>query len=639
MNTVLSKRKFLLVWLLFVMLFQLKAQVFVLPDSMSHIPLSTYSYTYYDPENKEFLPPADSLFRKHEGIIFNLGRKAGTYWIKMDIRNIDSSDRNIIIECTTPNLGNIELYKRTDSVIAHLETLGAEHVYHSRPIKHQNLLFPIALTSQEEATYFFKIKSDLAALNFDLLLWDIEARKEYTLKESNVISYFFFIMTTFLVILGIVLIITKQKRQWSFFIYVFLGAAYTYCILGLSYKNIWSNSPNFQQIASYLFTNLYLIAGISFFREYFVTRRLLRRLDNILKILVYCSFVLTLCSLSHLWIPKAFFSVLQTLNPIIFSLAGILVTYILIFLLIHQRNKTETIWFLIAFAPHAYAIITSSLRQIGEYYFETELQLLANVPLFLWTIPTQNLMIWSMIWEVLIVFTLMMTRFHNLYEQNNAMAWELSKQKEKSGRMLMDSVEQERKRIAQELHDSSGVQLSSIRMKLTMLADSQSSNLSEDKIKEVMRDVDHVHHEIRTISHNLMPISLSKLGLKAAIQELINPIKASFPKKKIQLFQQYESQRLSEDLQVNLYRIIQELINNVMKHADASEITIQLITDGNRLIVSLEDNGKGFQYNAMQHTGLGLKGIFSRAQLLGGTCEIDSKEGTGTFIVITVPLL
>lgn len=365
---------------------------------------------------------------------------------------------------------------------------------------------------------------------------------------------------------------------------------------------------------------------------------MLRRLDTLLKVLIYGALFLSICGVFYLWLPQDLFFALQTFNSVLFSFAGVLVVYVLIFLLIYQRNKTETIWFLIAFVPHAYAILSSSLRQFGEYYFEKELQLFAQVPFYLWTIPTHNFMLWSMVWEVLIVFTLMLTRFRNLYEQNNAMVWELSSQKDKNAKMLMDRLEQERKRIAQELHDSSGVQLSSIRMKLTMLTYHAFSEESKEKIQTIMSDVDNVHHEIRAISHNLMPISLSKLGLKAAIQELINPIKASYPQKRIQLFQQYDSRKLSEDLQVNLYRIIQELINNVMKHAEASEITIQLITDKDNLIVSVEDNGKGFQFHSMQHAGLGLKSILSRTELLGGTYEVDSKEGAGSFIVITVPL-
>ncbi len=623
--------------LIFLFSVKLEAQTILLPDTANHLNIAQSTAFFYDESANDSVPP-ESQFQPFQEPIYNFGKKDGNLWLRTILANQDSTNRTLYLEFTNPNLNSLTLYKKYADRMVLVKILGSSYPYHNRSVNHQNLIFQLELDPLEIANYYIKVHSNYSAINFNLLLWDKHEREGYYLKETTTISYFFFITTAFLFILGITLTLTKEKKQWTFFLYILFGACYIYSDLGLSYKNLWGNYPSIQNISSYIFTNLYLIFGVSFFREYFVTRRFVRKLDQVLWIFVLCSLALTIIAMGYQWIPHGLFSLIQKLNTIMFSMTCAIILYILIILLTRQRNKTETIWFMIAFAPHAYTILTTSIRQLGQYYFNLELDIVSKVPFFLWTIHVQNMMLWSMVWEVLIVFTLMMLRLKKMYEQHNAMLLELGKKQEEDTKLLMATVEQERKRIAQELHDSSGVQLSAIRMKLTHLEDQLENKLMSDNIRKLMQDVDRVNSDIRTISHNLMPISLSKLGLKAAIQELVNHVKSSYPAIKINLFQQYDSKRLAPNKEVHIYRIIQELLNNMMKHAMPTEINIQLIQNETELIISLEDNGKGFIYNPEKTTGLGLKSILTRSQLIGGKFEVDSKLDAGSFFSITLPI-
>ncbi|WP_409150283.1 7TM-DISM domain-containing protein [Sphingobacterium sp. BS-2] len=616
---------------------RLEAQTILLPDTAEHLNIASSTAFYYDRSAKDSLP-AENQFQAFQEPIYNFGKEDGNLWVRINLANQDSVARNLYLEFTNPNLNSLTLYKKIGERFVLVKILGSSYPFSNRTVKHQNLIFSIELQPLEIGSYYVKVHSDYSAINFNLLLWDKHEREAYYLKETTTISYFFFITTAFLFILGITLVLTKERKQWAFFFYILFGACYIYSDLGLSYKYLWGEYPSVQNISSYIFTNLYLIFGVSFFREYFVTRRFVKKLDRILWIFVLCSLLLTFIAMFYQWIPHTIFSWIQKLNTIMFSITCGIILYILVILLTRQRNKTETIWFMIAFAPHAYTILTTSIRQLGQYYFNLELDVISKVPFFLWTIHVQNLMLWSMVWEVLIVFTLMMLRLKKMYEQHNAMLLELGKKQEEDTKLLMATVEQERKRIAQELHDSSGVQLSAIRMKLTHLQDQLDDPRVAEDIHKLMQDVDRVNADIRTISHNLMPISLSKLGLKAAIQELVNHIKSSYPNIKFNLFQQYDSKNLSANMEVHIYMIIQELLNNMVKHAQATEINIQLIDNESELIISLEDNGKGFVYAPENTMGLGLKSILTRSQLIGGKFEVDSKLDAGSFFSITLPL-
>lgn len=616
---------------------RLEAQTILLPDTAEHLNIASSTAFYYDRSANDSLP-AENQFQAFQEPIYNFGKEDGNLWVRINLANQDSVARNLYLEFTNPNLNSLTLYKKIGERFVLVKILGSSYPFSNRTVKHQNLIFSIELQPLEIGSYYVKVHSDYSAINFNLLLWDKQEREAYYLKETTTISYFFFITTAFLFILGITLVLTKERKQWAFFFYILFGACYIYSDLGLSYKYLWGEYPSVQNISSYIFTNLYLIFGVSFFREYFVTRRFVKKLDRVLWIFVLCSLLLTFIAMFYQWIPHTIFSWIQKLNTIMFSITCGIILYILVILLTRQRNKTETIWFMIAFAPHAYTILTTSIRQLGQYYFNLELDVISKVPFFLWTIHVQNMMLWSMVWEVLIVFTLMMLRLKKMYEQHNAMLLELGKKQEEDTKLLMATVEQERKRIAQELHDSSGVQLSAIRMKLTHLEDQLDDPRAAEDIHKLMQDVDRVNADIRTISHNLMPISLSKLGLKAAIQELVNHIKSSYPNIKFNLFQQYDSKNLSANMEVHIYRIIQELLNNMVKHAQATEINIQLIDNESELIISLEDNGKGFVYAPENTMGLGLKSILTRSQLIGGKFEVDSKLDAGSFFSITLPL-
>jgi two-component system, chemotaxis family, CheB/CheR fusion protein len=123
--------------------------------------------------------------------------------------------------------------------------------------------------------------------------------------------------------------------------------------------------------------------------------------------------------------------------------------------------------------------------------------------------------------------------------------------------------------------------------------------------------------------------------MKIALEELIQRL----PGDKIHIDCDIEGFELRPDylVELSLYRIIQELINNILKHSGASRAFIELVKDANQIMLKVKDNGKGFDYQKLEkHRGLGLSSIRNRANLLGGTMKVDSKPGKGTLVTIMV---
>lgn len=191
---------------------------------------------------------------------------------------------------------------------------------------------------------------------------------------------------------------------------------------------------------------------------------------------------------------------------------------------------------------------------------------------------------------------------------------------------ILQGEEQERQRIAQDLHDSMGGILANIRMTV-------SKDVTQPESKQdLLSKLDYSIAEMRRISRNLMPETLKNLGLEIALQELCESM--SHPHLPIQ-FEAYDIQDgLDFSIQLALYRITQEAISNVIKYAHASSIIVQISQNERELSLTIEDNGMGFNQETITH-GLGLKNIAHRVELIEGHLEINTAPGEGTTLNIT----
>ncbi|HRG57778.1 MAG TPA: sensor histidine kinase [Bacteroidia bacterium] len=198
---------------------------------------------------------------------------------------------------------------------------------------------------------------------------------------------------------------------------------------------------------------------------------------------------------------------------------------------------------------------------------------------------------------------------------------------------ILQTQEYERKRISRELHDGVGQMMAVVRMNVSAIEpDQQYVELYNKSLKLI----DQSCEEIRQISHQLMPGVLIKGGLKAGLDELAMYVNGSGNTKVYVDLVGFE-QRPSETIEINLYRIIQELLTNILKHAEATEVHIQLTKENEFITMMLEDNGKGLDIADLKNSkGNGWHNINSRLNLLKGNIEIDSKPGKGTAIFIEI---
>lgn len=206
---------------------------------------------------------------------------------------------------------------------------------------------------------------------------------------------------------------------------------------------------------------------------------------------------------------------------------------------------------------------------------------------------------------------------------------------------LTDAQEQEKKRIAERLHDEVGAMLSIAKLNInTLKEDVFAADSDADKklqvTKNLMRDISDT---VRNISHNLMPIALEKYGFKTAILDLLKSIKAANSLNVEYLIEGLEkTESWPQNFILSTYRIIQEVLNNAIKHSGATHLFVQIIELENAITIYIEDNGKGIEPENLDKDGAGMKLLKTNVDYLSGKLEINGKPNEGTFALIELPI-
>jgi signal transduction histidine kinase/ligand-binding sensor domain-containing protein len=205
-------------------------------------------------------------------------------------------------------------------------------------------------------------------------------------------------------------------------------------------------------------------------------------------------------------------------------------------------------------------------------------------------------------------------------------------------KLLIKSQEDERKRLAQELHDSLGQNLLVIKNQLDMYKASDEKEADDlNKIGDLIKES---ISEVKEISSDLHPHQLERLGLNKAIRAMINKLSSS-SNLEIETKIDDLSDLWKKEDEINVYRIIQESLNNIIKHSGSKRANVEIRKEENKIFIIIEDFGKGFDFTdkELQHNfaeGLGLKSITERVRLLNGELNVESAQGEGTKILVTI---
>ncbi|MBS4029361.1 MAG: hypothetical protein KGZ58_12090 [Ignavibacteriales bacterium] len=215
------------------------------------------------------------------------------------------------------------------------------------------------------------------------------------------------------------------------------------------------------------------------------------------------------------------------------------------------------------------------------------------------------------------------------------------RQQQKFSQQLIESQEQERKRIANELHDGVGQELLLIRNKLLLASDSvEQGKVNVQHLQDATQFSSKAIEEVRAISHNLRPSNLDQLGLTMAMESAVESVAESSNIKFSMKVENIDGLVASEN-EINVYRIVQEALNNIIKHSQATEVSVEVHQERDSILLKIEDNGVGISADVSTRSEkkerFGISGMYERANGISGTLTILPRETGGTIVQLIIP--
>lgn len=237
------------------------------------------------------------------------------------------------------------------------------------------------------------------------------------------------------------------------------------------------------------------------------------------------------------------------------------------------------------------------------------------------------------------VFKSLVIYFSDITEQRK-LSQQLIDQEIQKQKLLTEATitgqEKERQQIGKELHDNINQHLTTARLYLEV-ANEKATGEIQELIRLSLKNIGGMIKEIRTLSQSLVPPTLGDIGLVESIQELCDSLKRAHTFSIDFVSRHFEESAITEIMKLMLFRIIQEQVNNIIRHSHATEVHIKLQSDAESVILSIQDNGTGFDQEKTRK-GMGLNNIASRAALMGGRADIKAGPGEGCILTIELPI-
>jgi two-component system, NarL family, sensor histidine kinase DegS len=213
--------------------------------------------------------------------------------------------------------------------------------------------------------------------------------------------------------------------------------------------------------------------------------------------------------------------------------------------------------------------------------------------------------------------------------------------KQDFGLKIIEAQEEERKRLSREIHDGPAQMLANVMMRSDLIEKiyrERSAEEALEEIKSLKKMVRTALYEVRRIIYDLRPMALDDLGLIPTLRKYLQTTEEYHNSSKINFINLGQDRRLLTKYEVSLFRLIQESVQNALKHAEAMEIEVKVDINKDNIFVSVKDNGKGFDISEVKYQSFGILGMKERVELLHGEITFDSKVGIGTSVSIRIPL-
>ncbi|MFT5858642.1 MAG: signal transduction histidine kinase [Flavobacteriaceae bacterium] len=546
----------------------------------------------------------NGIKKESSGKYVNFEKGKYNYWGSFSIENNSEEIQSLIFNLHNPYLDKVRFYELVNGTPKLLGKSGDKLYLEERTIAHREHIFELNLLPNEQKEYLFLFERWAEnSISFELSKSADFISSD--LDHSIVLGIFLGVLII-LGLYGLVIFLFNRKRIFLLYaFYAILNALSLANINGLGYRYIYGNLPEYSDYFSPISVFLIIVVFALLSLDFLNVKSHLPKWHKLIR-----AYIFGYTILATIFIVLISIGIELNILPVhYFLVITTIVILLVISIKLHVPNKKAVQFYLASFLPMITAVIIRVLHETGilELNFQTE-----------------YLLIIGSLLEILILSAGISVQLRDEYQLRLKLSEKVAGHKKRLAETMVEGENQEKRRIALVLHDTLGVKLRRIKSLI------KSSDLSL-----ASSEVDNLADEIRDLSHSMAPTILDYITLQEAISDISYSI--SSDKFKLNVIDLGFPVDLPKKVKTVLYNIIQELINNIVKHSECTKAIIQFTQDENTLSITLEDDGKGFDPNTSKSSGLGLISIESRVTGLGGQFTIESAHKKGTLSIIELP--
>ncbi len=591
--------------------------------------LGKYSYLLEDSSHQIKIQDVLSKpLSEWEDSKMNIPRKgvsSSIFWSKTTIENNTNQPQSMTFVLEYPMVDWVQFFivDREKLVVDQSKEMGDIQPFETRTIQHHYFVYNY--TFPPHSTVDFYCKTGQLGGKFYLPLHLYKQNIWLSQNNRKLIRHGLILgLVSILCLIGLITFFRTRRIFLLFFTLQNISFAFFYLAFnGLGFQYIWSNAIPYQQIGTVQAMNAFTIFKVLFLITFFNIKQV-RPIYQTFKFILGVQFICFILPILITYIPTlntpSFAKLSRLLN---FSITALLLFILLTLCLLYYRKTKD--------------------RQIRGYLFLLSFQITAGlisfIPYFtkidLGNFNSANMTIVSSLVEGFVLAIIIINYFKDTFFEKEQLALMVSKKQTEAYQNLFLGQEIERKRLSQELHDGLSIQLNLLKQKLSRQP-AISSGIMDSENKELLLDLDTIHRDLRNFSHALNPTILEELGLKKAIHDLIYRIEMSDIDLDIQFDCPDSITNFDKESEKHLYHILQELLNNTVKYAQASKVNIEFTAKNNQRNLIYMDNGIGYDVTKNGFRGIGLKNIRARVAILNGQLAIQRRQPRGMLHRITL---
>ncbi len=534
------------------------------------------------------------------------------HWVGFSLQS-GSADNDWIIEVVNPHINNVQMYvrKQGSPTWQLTDNTGRRQPFSSRRIAHYNFLMPIDLQQNEQLDVLLMLDKQRSSISYPIKIWRFSDLVPEKQRDYGLYGVYFGMFLLIIVITILAYLVTFRRIYLWYIFYVTSVGLFIFNDIGLAHQYVYPWSGEIGTFARLVLTYITLLAFILFTRKYFEIPQNFPKIDRIFKILA--TFFLLHASI------YAFFTGWFQVNATIL----LIVLYIIIVITILTAIWTSIRYLKIEkFGAMLFLAAFSFMIVAGLIFILTEFGVFSDIR-FLFT-PIQI----GSVLEILFLSSGLAWQVRVVDRERVALQNRVNRLQNEKLRAYIEGTEKERVRISMDLHDGIGNKLANLKRTVAK---------GHDSAEEVNNVIQELIDETRRISHTLAPPVFSLIGIVSNITQLVHELNEN---SKISYNFQHLSvpEHISDDAATQLYRIVQECVQNIEKHSNAIRADIQLIGHDDILVLTIEDDGMGISDVSPSEIGIGLENIHRRVHHIGGHIEFTSAENEGVQIIVSIPI-